>query len=479
MNSGALTKRVTATTAGDYRCRINGDFAITKFTNTVTVSLNAVVTAPTTTPTSTCTNLPALITASGGANGQYRWYTVATGGTPIAGENNATYTTPLLAATIVYYVQIDNGTCASARSSVLVTVVNPPALPTVTSSSSCGPGPVTLTASGGANGQYRWYTIATGGTALTGEVNSSFITPVLTSSTSHYVSITNGSCESARTTVIATINTVPSKAVITSSLPPDNNNTITICNGTVTLSAPAGFSYLWSTGATTQQIAVSQSGNYTVAFTSTQGCSGPVSDFVQVIALANCVNSAPVIDSSPLTTSIESTINVNLLKLVSDADNNLDASSLKIISPPISGAIASIDKNGNLNIDYKGISFSGTDQIIIEACDFFGSCAQQQLNIEVGGDIVIYNAVSPNGDNKNDFLFLQYIELLKETKENQVTIINRWGSEVFEMTNYNNASNVFKGLNNNGSELPSGNYFYKIKFASGRKSETGYFILKR
>ena len=53
------------------------------------------------------------------------------------------------------------------------------------------------------------------------------------------------------------------------------------------------------------------------------------------------------------------------------------------------------------------------------------------------------------------------------------------GSKVFEVENYNNDDQVFKGLNDNGNERPSGTYYYKIEFASGLKSETGYLALKR
>jgi hypothetical protein len=40
---------------------------------------------------------------------------------------------------------------------------------------------MTLTASGSTNGNYRWYTVSTGGTAIPGEVNSQYITPVVAS----------------------------------------------------------------------------------------------------------------------------------------------------------------------------------------------------------------------------------------------------------------------------------------------------------
>ncbi len=61
----------------------------------------------------------------------------------------------------------------------------------------------------------------------------------------------------------------------------------------------------------------------------------------------------------------------------------------------------------------------------------------------------------------------------------QVSIYNRWGSEVFTVSNYDNKDNVFTGLNKNGNELPSGVYFYEVQFESGRKSLSGYLNLRR
>jgi gliding motility-associated-like protein len=55
----------------------------------------------------------------------------------------------------------------------------------------------------------------------------------------------------------------------------------------------------------------------------------------------------------------------------------------------------------------------------------------------------------------------------KGAAQNKVSIYNRWGDIVFEVQNYNNTDRSFTGLSNSGNELPSGNYFYKIEFASG------------
>ncbi len=55
---------------------------------------------------------------------------------------------------------------------------------------------------------------------------------------------------------------------------PSVSGSLSVCQGSSsTLSAPAGFTYLWSTGATTQTINVTAAGNYTVTITDGLGCS--------------------------------------------------------------------------------------------------------------------------------------------------------------------------------------------------------------
>ena len=138
-----------------------------------------------------------------------------------------------------------------------------------------------------------------------------------------------------------------------------------------------------------------------------------------------------------------------------------------------------------LDLDYSSIAlFSGSDLVTLRICDQLGVCIEKEFAIEVVGEIVIYNGISPNGDGKNDSWIIEYIDLLPDTQKNQVTIYNRWGDVVWEDSrSYDNTSVVFTGLNKNGNELPTGSYFYKIEFdeVKGVKKETvtGYLSLKR
>ncbi|MGE0588000.1 MAG: IPT/TIG domain-containing protein [Cyclobacteriaceae bacterium] len=249
--------------------------------------------------------------------------------------------------------------------------------------------------------------------------------------------------------------------------PTPSSNTVSF-NGTmatVTSASATNLTVSVPVGATTGTISVSVGGNTATSITI----------FTVTTPTAN---QAPVIASSNTTTTIGAIASLDLTPLISDPDNNLDLSTLKIVSPPISGASAEI-VSSTLTIDYSGISFAGTDRTTIEVCDLLASCAQQELTIEVEGDINVYTGVSPNSDLRNDIWFIQNIATLPDTRDNKVSIFNRWGDLIFETTNYDNSERVFTGVNKNGDEVPSGIYFYKIEFTSGRSQVSGYLNVKR
>ncbi len=307
-----------------------------------------------------------------------------------------------------YSCTITNACGTITSSNITLTLVTKPNAPIGTGAGSCTAASVVLNASGGTNGNYRWYEDGSDPDGnpimeiIPGAINSTFTTPVLNNTTNYYVSIANGSCESNLVPVVATIGG------------------------------------------------------------------------------AACSNQPPIITATSTNIAIGGLATIDLSLLVTDADNNLDLTSFEILALPSSGAMASI-ANGILTIDYLGNSFTGIDQLTIQVCDLLGACAQQVLEIEVTGEqeIEVFNAISPNNDGQNDTFIIANIDALPETQSNTVTIYNRWGNKVFEVADYDNREHVFKGLNKNGSELPSGVYFYKIEFASTKESMSGYLTLKR
>jgi gliding motility-associated-like protein len=92
------------------------------------------------------------------------------------------------------------------------------------------------------------------------------------------------------------------------------------------------------------------------------------------------------------------------------------------------------------------------------------------------GELIVYNAVSKNGDGLNEFLRIENIE---SYGTNTFTVFNRWGDKIFEVENYNNSDRVFTGRANVGgdSALVSGTYFYVLELP-GVESLRGFIAVK-
>ena len=78
---------------------------------------------------------------------------------------------------------------------------------------------------------------------------------------------------------------------------------------------------------------------------------------------------------------------------------------------------------------------------------------------EIGIPLIVMNVMTPNDDFQNDNLYIQNIEFFPD---NEVQVINRWGTEVFSTSSYNNDTNFWNGTFNNKIVSP-GNYIALIK----------------
>ncbi|MEZ4778249.1 MAG: gliding motility-associated C-terminal domain-containing protein [Flavobacteriaceae bacterium] len=77
------------------------------------------------------------------------------------------------------------------------------------------------------------------------------------------------------------------------------------------------------------------------------------------------------------------------------------------------------------------------------------------------GKCTISQGLSPNGDGFNDCLDLEFIR--DRTGAFTVEIFNRYGMSVFSQNNY---VNEFCGVDQDGNDLPTGTYFYVMKFST-------------
>jgi hypothetical protein len=252
--NSATTQSITVTNGGIYSLRAVNGGCQSATSAPVFVNFFSIPSAPTVMasgPTSFCQGGSVTLTASP-ANG-YLWSNGATTQS-ITVNSGGTYNV----------IAVGSGSCQSQPSaSTTVTVQPAPTAPTVTVSgptSFCQGGSVTLTAS--AANAYLW---SNGATTQSITVNSSGSYTVR--------AINANGCQSAVSAATnVTVNPTPATPLISTSGP------TTFCQGgSIALTATTASTYLWSNGATTQGIAVSSSGSYTVRVANASGCQSAVS----------------------------------------------------------------------------------------------------------------------------------------------------------------------------------------------------------
>lgn len=144
----------------------------------------------------------------------------------------------------------------------------------------CAGGNVTLTANSGTS--YLW--------SPGGQTTQSI---TVSAAGTYTVRVTNSSgVQATSSPAIVTLSTSGSSPVITA-----NGSTSFCAGGSVVLTSSAANTYLWSTGATTQSITVSASGNYTVT-TNAGGCGG-----TSAVTAVNA-NSGPTVPSVTASSSL-------------------------------------------------------------------------------------------------------------------------------------------------------------------------------
>ncbi len=180
------------------------------------------------------------------------WYNALTGGNIVLN--------PILNSigTVTYYAASKNTTtnCESSIRTAVILTINSAAAPVVSSNGPvtfCQGGNVTLTTSAG--NSYLW---SNGATTQSISVNSLG---------SYTVTVNQGNgCIITSAATVVTVNPLPTINI-------NAGSNTTFCQGaSVTLSASSGNTYLWSNGATTQTINVSNSGSFSVTVDQGNSC---------------------------------------------------------------------------------------------------------------------------------------------------------------------------------------------------------------
>jgi gliding motility-associated-like protein len=118
-------------------------------------------------------------------------------------------------------------------------------------------------------------------------------------------------------------------------------------------------------------------------------------------------------------------------------------------------------------------------QVVITATSVGCPSTSETVSTDECEDVIVdvSNGVSPNSDGLNDFFEVTNLDAYPG---NGLSIFNRWGDKVYELSPY---MNEWNGQNNvgglGGEELPAGTYFYILELGEDQDPIKGYIELKR
>jgi gliding motility-associated-like protein len=201
------------------------------------------------------------------------------------------------------------------------------------------------------------------------------------------------------------------------------------------------FRYQWSTGETTPDITIRNTGTYTLTIFDPDNKNEFVtsSSYVKIIPKpARTIPSQAVLCSG------------NTLRIEPEIDN-----------PELYSYfwIPTYETTKDITIRNQGLYV-----LSITGCNTYYDSV---LVTKEHCDIMLPNVITPNNDGINDYFYIQGLEKYPGTK---LVIFDRSGNQVFATNDYQN--------NWSGDKLPSGTYFFIIKFYDGIEKHGTITILK-
>jgi gliding motility-associated-like protein len=195
-----------------------------------------------------------------------------------------------------------------------------------------------------------------------------------------------------------------------------------------------------------------------------------------IVVVSDSITSNIVVIANDDTATVRRGTNRTLEVYNNDTIRPRRATSLKIVRPPLKGRADTISFRDGL-IKYtatRAPSACGLDSFTYRVClDSICDTALVVITILCPDSLRAYNAISPNGDGRND-VFL--IDGLQKYPDHTVCIFNRWGNQVLNTKNYQNDwSGTWNGVN-----VPDGTYFYFVRNdKDGEMILTGYLQVLR
>lgn len=295
--------------------------------------------------------------------------------------------------------------------------------------------------------------------------------------------------------------------------PEPDLGTDTVSCGTslFTLDAGPATNYFWSTGAMTQTIDVTSTGQYSVTVANTNGaatCYGADTISITVIPDATvdlgsdtCSHTPVALDAQnpgftydwstgastqTITANISGTYSVSVSFGTSGLCGDSDTIQIRVVPNPVLdlGAdqeicpheFAILDANQNSSeYDYLWSTGSSLPYVTVEDLSpgiypytvTITGCEETSdtvIVIVLACDLTIPNVITPgNGDGYNDLFKVTNLEYYPNSV---LMVFNRWGKKIYESTNYQN--------NWDGEDFASGTYYYVLKVNFGDETYDEY-----
>lgn len=364
-------------------------------------------------------------TSNIGSLGTINWYTTPTGGIPVFTGN--TFITPILNATTDYYVDAFPVGCALGNRIQVTATIKPVPVISFTTPSLVCQNTNTILQANTSIGVINWYDSNTSLTPIF--TGTSFTTPNLNASTTYYIEAISNGCQSNRLAI--PVQVVPAPTVV--------DETIIFCKNTsVTLqSGISGSSYLWSTGATTQNCAVASAGTYSVVITTPLNCN--LTKNYTVVE-----NTAPEITLIKVE-GLTAEISITGTGIFEYSLDNIHFQSSPIFNFIVGGVYTCYVKEIGTNCGFDYENF-----VVIDYPTFF----------------------TPNGDGFNDYWKINGMNLFTNAT---ITIFDRYGKLITVL----NTKNPYWDGRLNGEIVPSSDYWFVANLGNNTSEIKGHFTLKR
>ena len=419
----------TGSTSGDYQPKgyiveyggMPGDPILN-----IATSTTLIIASITSTTAATRCGSGVVVLQATSSTGTVNWYDAPTGGNFLGSGNSLT--TPIISTTTVFYAAAFTSGCITiSRVAVTASVIQKPQL-THTSPYTICEGNQEIIQVQTTSGILNWYESPTQSTPFFSGTN--FSTANISQNTTFYIEADFNGCLSDRIAIDIQVFSVPTLT----------DETIELCEGDNILldAGNPNMTYLWSNGATSQNILSDGQTSYSVTVTTPDpGSCTKTKNFTLVY------HPDPII-SSVITNDLEVTIQTV--------------------------------QNGNFLYSLDGINYQNSNTFTVNEGGLYmayviepNQCGDDQKPFVV---ISIPAFFTPNNDGFND---LWHIKGLSFFTNAEVKIFDRFGKLICVL---NNSNPSWDGTYN-GQYLPSTDYWFVAKFDEIMPETRGHFAMKR